>query len=285
MDYAKLMEEYGDLIIVWVAKNGANLLMAILIVIVGAWLSARVANLMRKGLEMRGIDRLLTGFLRNVLFYILLVTVLIAAAGQIGIDTTSFLAILGSLGLAIGLAVKDNLANFSSGVMLILFRPFTLGDYVTIAGVSGTVEKISLSTTLLLTPDNQRIIVPNNMIMGDVIVNVTGSPTRRMDLTVGVGYGDDLSVAKKVIEDVVKAQPSLLSEPACTIAVSELGDSSVNLVVRPWVKTTDYWAARFKLIEDIKNALDANGISIPYPQRDVHIITEEVSAGSSGKAS
>ncbi|MBL3581845.1 mechanosensitive ion channel family protein [Oleidesulfovibrio alaskensis] len=282
MDYARLMEEYGDMIIVWLARNGTNLLVALVIAFAGAWLCGRVANLVRKGMELRGIDRLLTGFIRNVIYYVLLVAVLIAAAGQLGIDTTSFLALLGSMGLAVGLAIKDNLANFSSGIMLILFRPFTLGDYVTVAGVSGTVDKLSLSTTLLLTPDNQRIIVPNSKIMSDVIVNVTGNPTRRMDLTFGVGYGDDLALAKKVIEDVVRAQPELLTEPPCTIAVAELGDSSVNLVVRPWVATADYWTVRFRLIEEVKKALDANGISIPYPQRDVHIVQAADQAAGHG---
>ncbi len=268
----------------WLLRNGANLLVGICIALVGAWLSGKLATLVAKALELRGVNKLLSGFLRSALYYTLLAVVGVAAAGHVGIDTTSLLALLGSLGLALGLAVKDNLSNFSSGVMLVLYRPFIMGDYVTVAGVSGTVEKITLSTTLLRTPDNQRVIVPNSKIMGDVIVNVTGNPTRRLDLVVGVGYKDDLALARKTIEEVVQAQPEVLADPPCTIAVSELGESSVNIVVRPWVPTADYWTVRFRLIEQIKNALDAKGISIPFPQRDIHIIAgKNVIAGVADK--
>ena len=192
-----------------------------------------------------------------------------------GVDTTSLIAIVGSLGLAIGLAIKDSISNFSSGVMLILFRPFTIGDFVEIAGVTGTVENITLTNTVLRSPDNQRIIVPNAQIMGNVITNVTGNPTRRIDLVLGISYNDDMKKAKEVLNSVVISQEGILKDPEPTIAVAELADSCVNLVVRPWVKRENYWIVRFELIERIKAAMDENGISIPFPQTDVHLNSQQ----------
>ncbi|MBU3952625.1 MAG: mechanosensitive ion channel, partial [Proteobacteria bacterium] len=204
-----------------------------------------------------------------------LVGVLIAAAGQLGINTASFIAIVGAAGLAIGLALKDSLSNFSSGVMLILFRPFRVGDYVTAGGVSGKVMRIDLFNTTLNTPDNQRVIVPNANITNGVITNVTANDTRRVDLTIGIGYGDDIALAKRVLDRIVKADDRVLETPAPTIAVSALADSSVNFVVRPWVKTDDYWNVYFDLTEKIKLTFDKEGIRIPFPQQDVHLFLEK----------
>lgn len=273
---AKMMQDYGMDMIMWVTRNISNLIFAILLLLVGNFLCRKFAGLIKKTMLSHCIDPLLANFVRNCIFYVLHVALLIAVAGQLGINTTSFLALLGSMGLAVGLAIKDNLANFSSGVMLILFRPFTLNDFVTVGGVSGTVKNITLSNTVLCTPDNQRIIVPNNKIMGDIIVNTTGNKTRRIDLVIGVGYGDNLADAKRVIEDVLKNDAGVLKDPAFTVAVAELNASSVDFIVRPWVETESYWTVRYRLLENIKNALDANGISIPYPQQDVHIISEKV---------
>jgi small conductance mechanosensitive channel len=197
--------------------------------------------------------------------------VLLAAAGQLGIKTTSFLAVLGAASLAIGLALKDSLANFSSGVMLILFRPFKVGDFVVVGGDSGTVERISIFSTILNTGDNQKKIIPNGAISNATITNVTANPTRRIEVVVGIGYQDDIRKAKQVLEEIVNADDRILKEPAPLVAVSELAASSVNLVVRPWVKTEQYWSVYFDLIEKIKLTFDERKISFPYPQQDVHL--------------
>jgi len=258
----------------WVTTYGAKIIVALLILLIGTWISRRLASLTRMGLERKGVDPLLVSFMRKVIYYVLLMVVAIAAISHIGINTTSLLAVFGSLGLAVGLALKDNLANFSSGVMLILFRPFTVGDFVTAGGVSGIIEKISISNTILRTPDNQKIIAPNSKVMGEVITNATANPTRRIDMVVGIDYGSDMGLAKEVLSRLIKEDSRILADPAPVVAVDELADSSVNLVVRPWVNTGDYWAVRFDLTEKMKTALEESGISIPFPQRDVHIIPE-----------
>ncbi|WP_461208706.1 mechanosensitive ion channel family protein [Desulfocurvus sp. DL9XJH121] len=268
------INNYSDQIIAWLTANGIDLVVALLIILVGHWVARSLAHGVSGGMEKRGVDVLLARFVGNLGYYALMVVVLVAALGQLGVNTTSLLAIVGTLGLAIGLAVKDNLANFASGVVLFLTRPFTVGDYITVAGVSGTVKNLTLGVTVLSTPDNQKIIVPNNKITGEIIQNTTANDTRRVDLVVGVGYGDDLDKAKSVVGAVLAAEPRVLQNPAPVVAVSELADSSVNLVVRPWVKTADYWGVYFDLTEAIKKALDENGVSIPFPQRDVHVISD-----------
>ncbi|MBU1233697.1 MAG: mechanosensitive ion channel, partial [Proteobacteria bacterium] len=190
--------------------------------------------------------------------------------------TTSFLAILGAASLAIALALKDSLSNFASGVMLILFHPFKVGDVITAAGVTGTVQQIDIVSTVLITGDNQKIVVPNKTITSSTITNINAHPTRRIDLTVSIGYDDDIRQAKTTLDELVKADDRILTDPAPTIAVSELADSSVNLVVRPWVQTSDYWNVRFDLMEKIKLTFDERGISFPYPQQDVHMHQESV---------
>ncbi len=268
----ELILQYKDQAILWAARNGTNIIIALILLIVGHWLAKRFAHILQAAMQRKSMDLLLINFLKGVAYYATMAAVFIAVAAQVGIDTTSFLAILGSVGLAVGLAMKDNLSNFSSGVMLILFRPFTFGDFVQVAGVAGSVVTINLFHTELKSPDNQRIIIPNSLIMGQVITNVTGNDTRRIDMVFGIGYGDDIAKARQVIIDVLEADPGILKTPAYTVAVSELADSSVNFVVRPWSKTADYWDVRFRVTEAIKLALDANGISIPFPQRDVHVI-------------
>ena len=262
----------------WVATYSVKLIAAILIFVIGRWLAKYLAGLLAKALEHKKTEVTLVKFLKNIIYYALLIAVIIAALGQLGINTTSFLTVVGAAGLAIGLALKDSLGNFSAGVMLILFRPFKAGDFVTAGGVSGTVKEISIFNTELATPDNQKVIVPNGAIMGNVITNVTANPTRRIDLTIGIGYDDDTEKAKEIFSDILKNESRVLPDPAPTIAVAELGDSSVNLIVRPWVKGEDYWAVRFDLTEKIKHALDKAGISIPYPQRDVHMHAEKQAA-------
>jgi small conductance mechanosensitive channel len=256
-----------ELIMTW----GAKLVAALLILIIGNWLAKRVAAVFVALMNRNEIDVTLTKFLKNIIYYALLTAVVIAAAGQLGINTTSFLTVVGAAGLAIGLALKDSLANFSSGVMLILFRPFKVGDAVTVAGETGAVEEITIFNTVLNTFDNQKKIIPNGMITSSTITNITANDTRRIDMVYGISYDDDIKAAEKILTDVVTAESKVLSDPAPTIAVAELADSSVNFVVRPWVKTADFWEVKCRLTEKIKLAFDDAGISIPYPQQDVHV--------------
>jgi small conductance mechanosensitive channel len=254
-----------------IISYGLKLLAAVLVLVIGNWLTKKVAALFVVVMDRNDIDVTLTKFLRNIIYYALLAAVIIAAAGQLGINTTSFLTVIGAAGLAIGLALKDSLSNFSAGVMLILFRPFKVGDWVTVAGETGAVEEITMFSTILTTADNQKKILPNATIASTTITNITANPTRRVDLVIGIGYDDDIKRAETILHEVVQKESRVLTEPAVQIAVAELAESSVNFVVRPWVKTGDYWNVKFSLTENIKLALDEAGITIPYPQQDVHM--------------
>ncbi|MBE9520063.1 MAG: mechanosensitive ion channel [Proteobacteria bacterium] len=267
-----------DAVVAWLSTYSIKIIGALLIFIIGKWLSRRLANLFGKLMTKNNVDQAVVGFLTNLTYYILLVVVIIAALGKLGINTTSFLAIVGAAGLAIGLALKDSLSNFAAGVMLVMFRPFTVGDVVSAAGITGKVEKITIFNSLFCTADNQLIIVPNNKIISDVITNINAKDTRRIDLVVGISYSDDMTQTKEILEGLAGDDDRVLKDPAVTIAVAELADSSVNLVFRPWVKTADYWAVRFDLTEKIKTSLDAAGISIPFPQQDVHLFVEKEEA-------
>jgi small conductance mechanosensitive channel len=262
----------------WISVYSLNIIGAILIFLVGKWLARRLSNLFSKLLERNNVDLALVHFLTNLTYYTLIVLVVVAAAGRLGINTTSFLTIIGAAGLAVGLALKDSLSNFAAGVMLVLFRPFTIGDVVSTAGITAKVEKITIFNTQFCSPDNQLIIVPNNKIISDIITNINAKDTRRIDLTVGISYNDDMAKTKGILERLAKEDSRVLADPAPTVAVSELADSSVNLVFRPWVKTADYWDVRFDLTERIKKKLDAAGISIPFPQQDVHLFVEKQGA-------
>jgi small conductance mechanosensitive channel len=210
------------------------------------------------------------------LIYIALLTfVIIAAIGQLGIQTASFIAVFGAAGLAIGLALQGSLANFAAGFLLVILRPFRVGDFIEAAGVSGTVDAIEIFNTTLKTPDNRLIIIPNAKLSGDNIINYSAMDTRRVDMTVGVGYDADLSVVKTVLNDIISKDERVLSDPEPQIAVAELADSSVNFVVRIWVKTDDYWGVKFDTTETIKVRFDAEGIGIPFPQCDVHLVSGE----------
>lgn len=255
----------------WLVTNGPNVLIALVIFIIGRILAKWVAAVARKAMLKAGIEQTLVRFLNKLIYYVLLAAVVIAAADQVGIKTTSFIAILGAAGLAVGLALKDSLANFASGVMLILFQPFKVGDAISTAGVTGKVFQIDIFSTIIMTPDNQKVIVPNSSITSGVITNITAEPTRRIDLTIGIGYDDDITQAKKVLKNLVDADTRILKDPAPAIGVVELADSSVNLIVRPWVKTGDYWDVRLDLTEKIKLTFDKEGISFPYPQQEVHM--------------
>lgn len=248
-----------------------NLGVAIAIYIIGFWLVGRIVALVNKAMSMRKFDEALQHFLVAILRTLLKFVVVLAAIDALGIPTTSLLAVLGAAGLAVGLALKDSLANFASGVMLIVFKPFSIGHFVEAGGVAGVVEKITVFNTIFRSGDNKEIIVPNSQIYGGTIVNVSAKPTRRIDMVFGIGYDDDMKKARQLMLDVINADERVLKDPAVVIAVNELADSSVNFVVRPWVNSADYWAVKWDLTENIKEAFDANGISIPYPQQDVHM--------------
>jgi small conductance mechanosensitive channel len=267
-----------DTIMGWVSLYAMNIIGALIIFIVGKWLARKIADLLAKLMVKSDVDATLVNFLKNLAYYTMVVLVVVAAVGRLGVNTTSFLTIIGAAGLAIGLALKDSLSNFAAGVMLVLFKPFTIGDVVSTAGITAKVEKITIFNTIFCTPDNQSVIVPNNKIISDIITNINAKDTRRIDLVVGISYTDDMVQTKNILEGLAKADSRILTDPETTIAVAELADSSVNLVFRPWVKTADYWAVRFDLTEGIKNALDEAGISIPFPQQDVHLFVEKEEA-------
>jgi len=253
------------------AFYGLKIIAAIVIFVVGRWVARALRNVAKKMMAKGDVDETLISFVGNLTYITLLAFVIIAALNQLGIQTTSFIAVIGAAGLAIGLALQGSLANFAAGVLMIIFRPFKAGDYIEGAGVAGVVEEIQIFATQLKTPDNKKIIVPNAKMMGDNITNYSAKDTRRVDMVIGVGYGDDLKKVREVLEDILAKDDRILEDPAPTIGVLELGDNSVNFAVRPWVKTEDYWGAYFDVTETVKRRFDEEGISIPYPQRDVHL--------------
>ena len=261
------------------AALGPNVIAAALILVIGWWGAKLARRLLRGTLTRAKTDATLVAFLGNLVYMLALTLVVIAALGRLGVNTSSFVAVIAAAGLAIGFALQGSLANFAAGVMLIFFRPFKVGDYVEAGGVSGTVEEIQIFATALKTPDNKAVVVPNSSITSGNIVNYSAKPTRRVDLVMGIGYGDDIKRAKEVLEKIVAEDDRVLKDPAPTIAVLELADSSVNFAVRPWVRTPDYWSVYFDLTERIKLEFDKRGISIPFPQRDVHL--HEVAAAAS----
>ena len=244
---------------------------ALIIFYVGRKAAKWLSEYMAKRMARHDLDDLLVNLARNTAYTALLAVVVLAALDQLGIDTTSALAIFGAAGLAVGLAVKDSLSNFAAGVMIAFFQPFKLGHYIEAAGTAGTVLEVEMFNTTLLTQDNKRVMVPNRLVYNDTIVNYSAEENRRVDLVFGIGYGDDIKRARELIESILAADERILKDPAATVAVGELADSSVNFNVRPWVKGTNYWAVRADLLENIKMAFDDNGISIPFPQRDVHL--------------
>ena len=250
---------------------GLKVIAAVVIFIVGRWVAKGLKRLMVRALTKGKVDETLVSFLGHLTYFTLLAFVIIAALNQLGIQTTSFIAILGAAGLAVGLALQGSLANFAAGVLMIIFRPFRVGDYVEGGGTAGIVEEIQIFTTKLKTPDNKSIIIPNAKITGDNIVNYSAKDSRRMDMIVGVSYDDDYDQVKKVLQDILAKDGRILEEPPPTIAILEFGDNSVNFAFRPWVKTAEYWDVYFALTEAIKKRFDEEGITIPYPQRDVHL--------------
>ena len=218
--------------------------------------------------------RVLESYVTNLVYWALMTFVIIAAINQIGIQTTSLIAIMGAAGLAIGLALQGSLANFAAGVLIVMFRPYRVGDFVEAAGVSGSVVQVQILSTILKTVDNKQIVVPNAQIMNSIITNFSANETRRVDLVIGISYNDDIDKTRTIIQELINADNRILKDPACLVAVSELADSSVNIAVRPWVKTADYMSVKFGLTEAIKKRFDKEGISFPFPQQDVHIIKD-----------
>lgn len=268
------MEDVLNTIYTYLATYGLRVLAALVILILGRWVAQIISKLIHQALLRARLDETLARFAQDLSYIAMLVFIIIAVLNKLGVNTTSFAVVIGAAGLAIGFALQGSLSNFAAGVMLIVFKPFKVGDFIEAAGQKGTVKEIQIFNTILNSPDNVRIIIPNGQVTGTEIRNYTANGTRRVDLVIGVSYEDDLKKTQQVINNVLAADDRILPEPATTVAVSELGDSSVNFVVRPWVKAADYWNVYFDLTEKIKLALDKNGITIPFPQRDVHIINE-----------
>jgi len=249
-----------------------RILSAVVILFIGLWVTRKLSDLIRRLLSRREWDPIVTSFLANIAFVALMAFVVVAVLGRLGVETASFAALIAAAGLAIGLALQGSLSNFASGFLLIVLRPFKKGDYIEGAGTGGIVEEMQVFHTVLKTPDNKIVIVPNSKLTGDNITNFTDMDTRRIDLKVGVSYSDNLAKVKEVLRRIVEADARILRDPKPEVMVSELADSSVNLIARVWVKSGDYWSVVFDNTEKIKTTFDAEGISIPFPQRHVHVI-------------
>jgi small conductance mechanosensitive channel len=267
MDMNQVMEQITAFVTQW----GLKVVGALAVFIVGRIVAGMIRRAVRRALQRADVDATLRPFLSGLVYYLALAVVLIAVLNLFGIQTASLIAVLGAAGLAVGLALQGTLSNFASGVMLLVFRPFQVGNYVEVAGTAGSVEQVGVFNTTLKSPDNVRIVVPNSQIYGSTIKNYNGFETRRIDLVMGISYDDDIGVAVKTIGSILEADPRVLKDPAPVVAVNELGDSSVNLVVRPWCQASDYWALKWDLTREMKEGLERAGCSIPFPQRDVHL--------------
>ena len=265
------MEEWLPKIVGMISFYGLKVIAALVVFIVGRWIARGVEKLTGRVLAKKNVDPTVVSFVEHLVYIGLITFVIIAALAQLGIQTTSFIAVIGAAGLAIGLALQGSLANFAAGFLMIIFKPFKAGDYIDGGGAAGTVEKIEVFTTQLKTVDNKVVIIPNAKMMGDNIVNYSAKDTRRVDLDFGVSYSDDIDKVRKILADVVKNESRILKDPETMIIVKELADSSVNFQVRAWVKTAEYWGVYFDTIETVKKQFDAQDISIPFPQRDVHV--------------
>jgi len=269
------VSKYYDMAIQYGTEYGLKIIGALLIFFIGKAIALKLRLLVTKALHHHNVEKTLVELSSSTLYYGLMAVILLAAMGQLGIETTSFMAILGAAGLAIGLALKDTLSNIGSAVVILVFRPFKVGDYINAGGAEGTVDKISLFTTTISPVDNRLIIVPNAAITAGNIVNFSSKPVRRVDHVVGIGYDEDIKKAKEVMYAVIEKSAHTISDPAPLVAVTDLGDSSVNFTVRAWVDSADYWDAYFEIIEEVKYALDDANINIPYPQMDVHMAKGE----------
>ncbi len=269
------LDHYVQLVLENSVHFATSLILAIVVWIVGQWFIKRIMSLVEKALDKRKVEVTLKSFLVSIFSVILKAILIVIVASMIGIETASLIAMLGAAGLAVGLALQGSLANFAGGILILLFKPFKAGDVIDAQGFVGTVVEIQIFNSIILTLDNQRVIIPNALLSNGCVKNIFAEKTRRVDLSFGVSYSDDLIRVKEILRSVVDADERILKDPIADIFVSEHGDSSVNLVVRPWVNSADYWPVYFGLTEKVKIAFDAEGISIPFPQRDVHIIQEK----------
>jgi len=272
MDFSAVeMQDLLGRIITLITDWGLKVLGAVVVLIVGRMVAKATRKAVRRALERGKMDPTLVPFVSSLVYYLVMAFVLIAVLGMVGIETASMIAVLGAAGLAVGLALQGTMSNFASGVMLLIFRPFYKGDFIEAAGVAGSVDTVGIFTTTLNTPDNVRIVLPNGTVWGQTIKNYATNPTRRVDLVMGISYDDDIGAAMETINRVLDSEPRVLKDPAPTVAVSELADSSVNFVVRPWCAKEDYWGVYFDLTRALKEELEKSGCSIPYPQTDVHL--------------
>ncbi|MGD8430254.1 MAG: mechanosensitive ion channel [Ectothiorhodospiraceae bacterium] len=273
------MEELLNQSQAWLAANGRefalNIVTAIVIFYVGKWVAKLVRSISARVMQRAKVEATLVSFASNIIYTLIMAFVIVAALGQLGVQTASLIAVIGAAGLAVGLALQGSLANFAAGVMIILFRPFKKGDYVEAGGTAGTVDEIDIFQTRMTTPDNKVIIVPNNAITSGNITNYSAMEQRRVDLVIGVHYDSDLATVKGILTEIIEADERVLKDPAPVIVVGDLGASSVDFWVRPWCRTSDYWALRWDLLERIKNRLDQEGVVIPFPQMDVHFFQEQ----------
>lgn len=275
MDYTEILNKAYELFLIY----GFNFISAFVILFLGKWGVGIVTRIIEKLMVKANVEKTLVSFVKNLSYYMLLAIVIVAALNKLGVQTTTIVAVIGAATLAIGLALQDSLSNFAAGVMIIVFHPFKVGDFIEAGGTSGFVKEVQIFNTIMYTPDNKKIIMPNSKITGDKVTNFTDSRERRVDLVFGISYDNDIKLAKGVLSVMLSSDPRILAVPAPQIAVSELADSSVNIICRPWVKTEDYWDVYFDLLERGKTELEAKGLSIPYPQRDVHIIRKKSRAG------
>lgn len=266
---------YADTAIDMAIRYGPKLILALVVLLVGLWIINRAVGLMSNSMERGNTEPTLARFLKSLASVVLKALLLISVAQMVGIATTSFIALLGAAGLAVGLALQGSLSNFAGGVIILMFKPFKAGDYITAQGIGGTVKEIQILATVLNTPDNTRIVVPNGLLSNGIITNFSSEPTRRVDFVFGIGYGDDIGKAREIIAGIIDADERTFDDPPPQIVVSNLGDSSVDVTVRTWANSADYWGVKFDLTERVKHAFDAQGVSIPFPQRDVHLIREE----------
>ena len=268
MNDIELSESFLDTLL----AVGTNVVAALAILIVGRWLARRAVDIGGRTMLRRGFDPTVGGFVVNIAYLVLLVLVVIAALSRLGIPTASFVAAIGAAGLAVGLALQGSLSNFASGVLLVTFRPCKVGDYIEAAGVAGTVDRITVFSSTLVTPDQRTITVPNSSLLGGPIVNYSTAPARRLDLVYGVAYDSDIAAVRALLREIVESDPRVIeARKPVQIGVLALADSSVNIAVRPWVASADYWPLQFDLNERVKREFDAAGITIPFPQRDVHV--------------
>ena len=261
-----VMQNLADFMTVW----GIKVVGAVVILIVGRIVAGAIRNGVKRAMGRAKVDDTLTTFFARLAYIIVIVFTVLAALGKFGVQTTSIVAVLGAAGFAVAFAMKDSLGNFAAGVMIIAFRPFKIGDFIDAAGTAGTVKEIRLFTTILSTPDNVKIIVPNSSVFGGNIKNFSAYDTRRVDLTIGIGYDSNIGKARDIMEGLIKGEDRILDDPTHVIAVGELADSSVNFVVRMWVKRADYWDVKWGMTRAIKESFDENGIEIPFPQQVVH---------------